>query len=157
MALYRVISESGAYLARDPTIVRLELGADTAAAKAYSVRAAVSELLPEGTEFSMPADYIPGPHLQALDEEARTAMRAYLRTNPGSMNPTSLLPLTGDFERVMQQQMARLLEASAPLTPNDEVATLRAENASMSDQLAALSEQVAQLVAQRAPPARRTP
>jgi hypothetical protein len=148
---FRVIDEKGCYLARDPKPVRLELGADTAAAKAYSVTAPVYELLPEGAEIEG-AHIAYGPHLEPLDEEAVEARRQYFRAGHGSTRPTDHLPVTGGFGDAVQGQLNRLLaEAELPRQQLDELTALRAREAEMAAQVASLTEQVAKLIAMATP------
>ena len=93
---FKVISEKGAYLTRSPDVVRLELGADSNAAKAYGVRAMVYELLPEGAEIE--GDHLVfGPHLEPLDDAAKAAAAAYWKAHPNAtLDPTRSLPLGRD-------------------------------------------------------------
>ena len=84
---FRVIDERGAYMNRSPEIVRLELGPDSAVSKAFNIRSPVYELLVEGTEVDLPGDFIPGPHLEPLDDEARAAMAKYLTFVPRQHRP----------------------------------------------------------------------
>jgi hypothetical protein len=146
---YRVIDPKGCYIARDPTPVRLELGADAAASKVYGVRAPVSELVGEG-EVIEGAHLLPGPHLEPLDDEAADAMRQYRRLNPGAtLDPTNTLPtFGGGLDDLVGHQLDRLLrEASGPRP--DEVTALRAELAEMRLAMAAM------VASQAAPAARR--
>jgi hypothetical protein len=93
---FKVIAEKGAYMVRSPEVVRLELGADSNAAKAYGVKAMVYELLPEGAEIEG-AHIAFGPHLEPLDEEASAAAAAYWLAHPGAtLDPTRSLPLGRD-------------------------------------------------------------
>jgi len=152
---FRVIDERGAYMNRSPEIVRLELGPDSAVSKAFNIRSPVYELLVEGTEVDLPGDFIPGPHLEPLDDEARAAMAKYLRSSPGSTDPTSTLPLTG-FNDAVQGQLNRLLAEAQQPRP-DELTAMRAREAARDAQIAALMEQVAALTARTASPSRKTP
>jgi hypothetical protein len=127
MARYRIISEAGAYLARSAEIGRLELGGgDSAGARAYNVRAPVCELLVQGTEVDMPAGFVPGPHLEPLDDAARADMAAYWKARPGaSLDPTRSLPLGRDplatqtLEGAVMAQLERLAAdaVSKPAVP----------------------------------------
>jgi hypothetical protein len=130
VARYRILSESGAYLPRDPEAVRLDLGS-TGAAKAYMVRAPVFELLAQGTEIDMADDFVPGPHLQPLDAAAETAMAAYNKARPGAtLDPTRSLPLGRDpmaARSLDQMVMDQLERMSADVTGKPPAADARLE------------------------------
>jgi hypothetical protein len=159
MARYKVIVEAGAYIARDPTVVRLDLGADSQAARAYNVRAPVYELLPEGTEFE--SDMVPGPHLQPLDDEARARMAQYWKDRPGAtLDPTRHLPLGKDpmvvatFESTMLATLERMAAASEPKAAETPVDSARLDV--LTDALTRLTELVAAIAAPKPPtPARK--
>ena len=162
MAKYRIISEAGAYLPRSPEIVRLELGGgDSASARAYAVRAPVYELLGAGTEVDLPADFIPGPHLEPLDTEARAAMEAYRKARPGaSLDPTRSLPLGIDpmagrsmEEMIMAQLQRNLADAvTKPEVARPDDPRVDALLSSMA-QLVAVVNQLA--VSSASPPSRK--
>jgi len=154
MAKYKIITENGAYMARDPTVVRLELGADSTAAKAYGVRAPVYELLAEGAEIEF--DGIPGPHLQPLDDAAKERMAQYWKDRPNAtLDPTRHLPLGRDpmvvatFEGTMLATLERMAaEGSDPRAhPAADTARLDA----LTEALTTLTGLVAQLAVSRAP------
>lgn len=118
MARYKIISENGAYLALDPTPVKIELGADSHAARAYNVKAPIFELVGEGAVIEYAG--VPGPHMEPLDDEAKTAMAAYLKARPGaSLDPTRSLPLGRDpmmvptFETGMLSMLERMAAEAA--------------------------------------------
>jgi hypothetical protein len=161
MPRYKVIDERGCYLARDPTVVRLELGADANAARAYSVRAAIHEHILEGAEIDMPDGFVPGPHLLPLDDAAKKAMAQYLKDRPGAtLDPTRSLPLGQDPMQPpsLEASVLRTLERMA----EDAAGASAAPSAGASDaKLDALVEQITRLagivgqIAQPAPATRQ--
>jgi hypothetical protein len=154
MAKYRVISPSGAYMVRSPEIVRLELGADANAAKAYGVRSQVYELLAEGAEIE--GDHIAfGPHLEALDESAQLTAAAYWKAKPGAtLDPTRSLPLGQDpmLQPTFEQAMLRNLERIAA----DQSSVVRVQGSdSKLDALTEAMTKLAGMVAMLVPPTRK--
>jgi hypothetical protein len=147
MPRYKVIAERGAYLPRSAEVVRLDLGADAQAARAYGVRAQVCELLPEGAEIDYAGE--PGPHLEPLDEPAREAMAAYWKAHPNAtLDPTRSLPLGQDpllrptFEQTMLRSLERMAaEAAAGTAP---ASAVDAKLDALTDALAKLAAIVGQ-------------
>jgi hypothetical protein len=165
MALYRIISEGGAYLPRDPEVVRLDLGS-TGAAKAYLVKAPVCELLPLDTEIDLPDDFVPGPHLLPLDAAAETAMAAYRKARPGaSLDPTRSLPLGRDpmAARTLEQTVMDQLERMAADVTGTGTPKPDAKLDALTEAMTTLTKLVAQLAASppvvpaQSPPAAQTP
>jgi hypothetical protein len=125
MAKYRVIAESGAFMPRSPDIVRLDLGGSDAA-RAYSVRAPICELLAQNTEVDVPDGFIPGPHLEPLDDPARAAMAQYWKDRPGAtLDPTRTLPLGRDpmaartLDGMVMDQLERMAAEAVSKPPGD--------------------------------------
>jgi hypothetical protein len=155
MARYRVISENGAYLPSSPEVVRLELGGgDSAGARAYGVRAPVFQLFKSGDEITVPAGFIPGPHLEPLDDEAHTAMAAYQKARPGAtLDPTRQLPLGIDplsvrtFEGAIMASLERMAAEAmaAPARPatDDKIDKLIEAMAAQTAAFAALAANLA--------------
>ncbi|HXA22763.1 MAG TPA: hypothetical protein VNW90_10710 [Acetobacteraceae bacterium] len=152
---YKIIAENGAYMARDPTIVRLELGADQAAARAYGVRAQINELLPFETEIE--GDHIVfGPHLEPLDDPAKEKAAAYWKLRPNaSLDPTRSLPLGRDpmVAATFETATLAMLERMAAEAAGKPVAPSAAPNDGRMDALTDAMTKLAQLVASLAPPA----
>lgn len=143
MARYKVISEKGAYLPVGDEVVRLELGADSKAARAYGVRAQVCRLFEEGEELEFSG--IPGPHLEPLDAEAKERMAAYWAKFPGAtLDPTRSLPLGQDpmVRPTFDQAMLRVLER---MEAEPETARVPVAPSAVDGQIAALTEAVAKL------------
>jgi hypothetical protein len=148
MARYKIISEAGAYMPVSSEIVRLELGADSHAARQYGVRSQVMKLFVENEEIDF--DGIPGPHLEPLDEAARERMAAYWKAHPGAtLDPTRSLPLGQDpmlrptFEQAMLRQLERMTEeAAGPVAP-----PAAADNAKLDQVLEAIGKLTAALTA----------
>lgn len=60
----------------------------------------------EGTVFTIHDDFIPGPHLDPLDEAAQAAMDKYFKDNPeASLHPIEQLPVTFAPENVETSQV----------------------------------------------------
>jgi hypothetical protein len=155
---YKIISENGAYLSRDPTIVRLELGADAAAARAYGVRAVVNELLPFETEIE--GDHIVfGPHLEPLDDPAKEKAAAYWKLRPNaSLDPTRSLPLGRDpmVAATFETATLAMLERMAAEAAGKPVAPPAPPNDGRMDALTDAMTKLAGIVTQLAAPAQQT-
>jgi hypothetical protein len=130
---FKIIAENGAYLARDPTVVRLELGADQVAARAYNTRAVINEWLPMETEIEG-SHLTFGPHLLPLDADAKEAAAAYWLKHPlASLDPTRSLPLGRDpmvaatFESATLAMLERMAAEAAgkPVAPPAAVSDAR--------------------------------
>jgi hypothetical protein len=130
MAKYRITSEHGAYLPTSTEKTLLELGeSSSAGARAYGVRAVPHQLFKQGDVVDMADSFVPGPHLEPLDEPARDAMAAYEKKHPlSSLDPTRSLPLGRDpmmpltFEQRMMAQMEGMMaeaQSRPPTTPSD--------------------------------------
>jgi hypothetical protein len=154
---FKIIAENGAYMARDPTIVRLELGADQAAARAYGVRAQINELLPFESEVSG-SHVVFGPHLEPLDGEARAAADAYWAKHPGaSLDPTRSLPLGRDpmVAATFESATLGMLERMAAEAAGQPVAPPAAATDAKLDALLDAMTKLATIMASTNQPARR--
>lgn len=156
-ARYRVTDPKGAYMARDPEPRLLSLGADHNAAAVYGIRAPVFELLRQGAEIDF--DGIPGPHLEALNDEAKTRLAKYWEDYPGAtLDPTRKMPLGQDpmGGKSIEQLVTGLLNAMdkgpAPAVQSGvELAALLAGQQAMQQALAALAGAMTALVSHAAP------
>lgn len=153
MARYRITSEHGAYLPTSTMAQLLELGeSSSAGARAYGVRSVPHHLFKQHDVVEMPDSFVPGPHLEPLDEAAHAAMKAYEAKHPAStLDPTRSLPLGRDpmaplsFEQRMMAQMEGLMAE----------ATTRPPAAPSDPKIDALLEAVAALVKLNTAPAPR--
>jgi hypothetical protein len=108
---YRVIDTKGAYMPRDPTPHRLQLGDNFESAAVYDVRAPTYELLRQGEEIEYSGE--PGPHLEPLNDAARENMDAYWAAHPNAtLDPMRHMPLGQDpmGGKTIEQLIGGLLE-----------------------------------------------
>ena len=70
------------------------------------------QMIEQGQEFTISDDWVPGPHVEAVDDAAEKALAAYFKANPqASLRPVDALPITVD-------------EVHAPKAPPAEVPNL---------------------------------
>jgi hypothetical protein len=145
---YKVTEEKGAYMPRSPQVQLLQLGADHVAARIYGIRAAVCELLLEGSEIEY--EGLPGPHLEPLNDEAREMTAQYRAKFPNAtLDPTRHMPLGQDpmMPRSFEQQVLGRLDmqlaamAPAPAAAEDpRIEALLAGTLAMQQMIAKLAE-----------------